>query len=213
MPTTLIPVQLPSDLPPTIYGTSGNDVAVLSASTAYNALGGDDIVYGSFHANRIDAGSGNDLAYGLTGDDIIYGDGGNDILYGGADRDFVSGGLGNDTVDGGSGSDWIEGNGGNDILSDGTGVDTVFGGDGDDLVRLANDGWSQGSDLVVGGLGHDTAAITVQAGSYFDVIGDPQGLLTLRWFDEAGQYQSDILMDVEAVRVNGFSFAIQDILV
>lgn len=212
MPTTLIPVQIPT-LPPTIYGTSGNDVAVLSSATAYSAAGGDDIVYGSSHGNRVDAGSGHDLVYGSGGDDVIYGDGGNDVLYGGADRDFVSGGLGNDYVDGGSESDWLEGNGGNDTIADGTGVDTVFGGDGDDLVRLANDGWAQGSDLIVGGLGYDTVAITVKPGSYFDVIGDPQGVLTLRWFDEAGQYQSDSLMGVEAVRVNGFSFAIQDILI
>lgn len=54
----------------------------------FNALGGDDTIYG---------GAGNDTIYGDIGDDFLSGDKGDDTLIGGKGSDTLQGGMGNDT--------------------------------------------------------------------------------------------------------------------
>ncbi len=124
----------------------------------------------------IDAGAGDDNAYGEAGSDTLYGGAGADNLFG--DRvndahvyrlqDPASGELetdadlsaryadlaieyhGNDLLFGGDGSDGIFGNGGNDTLDGGSGNDTLFG---DDFVLDSAD---HGDDDLDGRTGEDT---------------------------------------------------------
>jgi Ca2+-binding RTX toxin-like protein len=67
---------------------------------------------GTAAADRIPAGAGNDIVYGL------------------AVADTIAGGAGNDQIDGGSGNDRVSGGGGNDLIIGGTGNDTIYAGDG-----------------------------------------------------------------------------------
>lgn len=116
-------------------GTNNADVFYMStfgAPTApatahgYNALGGNDTVYGSAYVDIIEGGSGSDLLYGYGGDDALIGQTGNDTMYGGDGDDFIHGGS----------SD-----AGLDVLVGGNGFDRMSGGLGDDLyVHLANSG-------------------------------------------------------------------------
>ena len=47
----------------------------------------------------LDAGDGNDTAYGDAGDDTLFGGAGDDTLYGGQGADSIDGGSGTDTID------------------------------------------------------------------------------------------------------------------
>lgn len=74
----------------------------------------------------LQAGDGNDSAWGGCGNDLIEGEAGNDYLHGddAADKlegrfhgnDDLSGGEGNDTLIGGGGADYLDGGAGNDYL-------------------------------------------------------------------------------------------------
>jgi Ca2+-binding RTX toxin-like protein len=127
--------------------------APVSPATAhgYNALGGNDTVYGSAWVDIIEGGSGDDLLYGYGGDDALIGQNGNDTMYGGAGNDFLHGGSGDagqDVLDGGAGNDDLSGgfgddiylhtvNGGVDTINDGDSEATVPGyGGGDDIIQF-----------------------------------------------------------------------------
>jgi Ca2+-binding RTX toxin-like protein len=66
---------------------------------------GNDNVHGDEAANRIDTGSGNDIAAGGAGVDTLIGGEGDDSLDGGEGDDNLLGGLGRDTLIGGAGID------------------------------------------------------------------------------------------------------------
>jgi Ca2+-binding RTX toxin-like protein len=57
----------------------------------------DNVIIGSFGANRLSGVAGNDILYGDGGNDDLLGDDGNDVLVGGAGDDTLTGGPGNDT--------------------------------------------------------------------------------------------------------------------
>lgn len=96
----------------------------------------------------VDAGAGNDEAYGGWGDDRILGGTGNDELGGLAGDDILEGGEGNDFLMGDGwlvpsmfyvggaehGNDFLDGGEGDDTLIGGGQSDDVFGGDGDDRL-------------------------------------------------------------------------------
>jgi Ca2+-binding RTX toxin-like protein len=102
--------------------------APVSPETAhgFNALAGNDTVYGSAYNDYIDGGSGNDKLYGNGGNDALLGQTGNDELYGGDGNDLLVGGTDD------AGADWLDG---------GAGDDNMFGGNGDDVyVHNLNQG-------------------------------------------------------------------------
>ena len=86
----------------------------------------------------------------------LFGGAGNDTLTGGSGADQLFGGAGHDVLNGKGGNDLLFGGAGNDVLIGGPGDDQVFGQAGDDLM-IWNPG--DGSDLLEGGDGNDTAQI------------------------------------------------------
>lgn len=105
-------------------------------------------------ADEIDAGDGDDTAYGGDGGDTIDGGTGNDLLVGGRDGDFINGGDDDDLI---LGDDLTAGinmfvgfsqhvsstanASGNDVLTGGAGNDRIYG--------------QGGSDVIDGGAGND----------------------------------------------------------
>ena len=96
---------------------------------SYDALGGDDIVYGSSYVDFIHGGAGNDQLFGNGGDDALLGWSGNDTLKGGVGNDLLHGGDGNDVLIGEGGSDALLGGFGDDLyvqyIGYGNGRDTI----------------------------------------------------------------------------------------
>ena len=120
---------------------------------SYDALGGDDIVYGSSYVDFIHGGAGNDQLFGNVGDDALLGWAGNDTLKGGVGNDLLHGGDGNDVLIGEGGSDALLGGFGNDLyvqyMGYGNGRDTIndgvtasytpgYGGGNGDTLYLPN---------------------------------------------------------------------------
>src|SRR5262245_25272804 len=111
-------------------GGEGNDRFTNNSSEESNILGGggNDVLTGGMHAERILGGSGNDTIHGGNGNDRIsdsgglnrlYGDGGHDRLFGGSGYDIIGGGPDKDT-----------------IVSIGGGKDTITGGPLNDYVWM-----------------------------------------------------------------------------
>jgi Ca2+-binding RTX toxin-like protein len=139
-------------------GTNGNDTFYMSTFGApvypetahgYNALGGNDTVYGSAWVDIIQGGAGDDVLYGYAGDDALIGQNGNDTLWGGAGEDFLHGGSGDagaDVLDGGAGNDNLSGGLGDDIYihTANSGVDTI----NDGLSEATVPGYGGGEDII-----------------------------------------------------------------
>ena len=94
---------------------------------------GDDKAFGSAANDAIYGGDGDDKLYGKKGNDVIFGEAGDDRIYGEAGDDILSGGVGNDRLFGGQGADsflFMEGDG-KDAINDFTsGVDSITFGAG-----------------------------------------------------------------------------------
>lgn len=92
------------------------------------ALAGDDTVWGSFYADRLDGYGGNDSILGFDGNDSVYGSGGNDYLSGMNGNDYVNGGTGADAMFGGYGNDTVIVDSSSDKVyeTSGQGSDTVY---------------------------------------------------------------------------------------
>jgi Ca2+-binding RTX toxin-like protein len=124
----------------TIYGTEGDDTLSTSSKggKAYG-LGGDDLLQGSFGADTLDGGDGNDdivdnvfgndddttrdVLIGGAGDDTIRSEGGADVIDGGEGNDHITASGDGATIDGGAGNDAISTYGGNVQVDGGEGVD------------------------------------------------------------------------------------------
>src|SRR6059058_1019404 len=59
---------------------------------------GDDVIFGTNGADKINGDDGDDELYGEAGADDLKGDVGDDRLFGGDDGDGLDGGQGNDTL-------------------------------------------------------------------------------------------------------------------
>ena len=83
-------------------------------------------------------GDKDDIFDALGGNDEIYGQYGNDILSGGAGSDLLDGGIGNDTLIGGKDDDILNGGYGDDtyIFNKGDGNDTITDNQGTDTIRF-----------------------------------------------------------------------------
>lgn len=92
------------------------------------ALAGNDTVWGSLYADRLDGYGGNDSILGYDGNDAVYGSGGNDYLSGMNGNDYVNGGTGADVMFGGYGNDTFIVDSASDRVYDaaGQGTDTVY---------------------------------------------------------------------------------------
>ena len=148
-----------------IDGGAGNDTARyrsdagvtidLAAGTAAGGYAeGDTItgienIVGSYHADSLRGGGGDNRLEGRGGDDALTGGAGNDTLIGGAGDDTLIGG--DDVLAGGDDDNLISGEGGDDVLIGGGGDDTINGGDGDDWLES-----NAGDDTINGGTGNDT---------------------------------------------------------
>lgn len=79
--------------------TLGNDVITVPiAGRSWDALDGQDVVYGTPGNDTIKGGGGVDTLIGNAGADQLWGDADNDVLKGGGGADQLLGGEGNDTV-------------------------------------------------------------------------------------------------------------------
>lgn len=151
----------------TLYGGAGNDV-----------IHGDNL---TGPTANFSAGTGNDLIYGGTGDDIVYaGAGGHDTLYGDEGNDildfFALDNRANDLAYGGSGDDTIYSVLGAINGPFTGGVASIYGGEGNDYIGgRSADVNAQVSQLVFGGIGNDTIAMSeifmgIGALSYNDTL-------------------------------------------
>jgi serralysin len=105
--------------------------------------GGDDIIQGGLNIPTvIDAGAGNDTAYGGNMADVLLGGSGADTLYANGGDDLVVGGSGEDNLYGETGLDLLYGGAGSDnyYIALGDGRDIV----GDDKTATSSSG---GGDL------------------------------------------------------------------
>jgi Ca2+-binding RTX toxin-like protein len=71
---------------------------------------------GTYAADTLTGGAGNDWLSGGAGNDRLSGEAGNDVLQGGSGADTLNGGAGNDTLVGGDGSDVLTGGTGADVF-------------------------------------------------------------------------------------------------
>lgn len=133
------------------YASSAGGVPTLTSIE--NALGGlgDDFIYGSSVANRLEGGAGEDTINGAGGNDILVGGDDDDTLDGGADSDTAvfAGNLANFTVDylAGTVTDNV-GSGGTDSVAS---IEFLQFDDGtfawDDFAPPTGEGVSQGQDF------------------------------------------------------------------
>ncbi|MGB0922507.1 MAG: calcium-binding protein [Alphaproteobacteria bacterium] len=109
-----------------------------------------ETIIGTDGPNRVNAGGGRDILFGLAGEDVLNGGAGDDVLHGGDDNDRLGGEAGNDVLNGGHGDDDLRGGAGQDVLRGDSGGDDLFGQDGDDVLHGGT-----GDDVLYGGAGAD----------------------------------------------------------
>ena len=125
----------------TVTGTTANDGF---GSTIRNFENYD--VGGTFFADTVHLGAGNDVVRGVQGNDQLYGGDGADTLNGGAHDDRLYGGDGNDMLMANSGDDVLYGEAGTDRIFLAYGLDVAFGGAGDDRIAFqagSHTGWGE----------------------------------------------------------------------
>jgi Ca2+-binding RTX toxin-like protein len=127
--------------------------------TAQYGFDSHETIAGTKFGDYIDAGDGDDTAYGEEGNDILvgnagadhlYGENGDDSLFGGDLPDFLDGGNGNDEIHGGNDADVLIGAGGNDTIYGENFTDELHGNSGDDYLDGGLD-----ADFIYGGYGCD----------------------------------------------------------
>ena len=114
---------------------------------------------GSFRADLLRGGSGDDEIKGRWGDDILSGNGGDDTIKGGFGSDQLLGNDGDDELKGGFGHDTLRGGAGDDVLNGGWGHDLLHGDEGGDILRGGSGSdrlhGGEGDDVLTGGWGQD----------------------------------------------------------
>ncbi|KCV81567.1 phospholipase/lecithinase/hemolysin-like protein [Actibacterium atlanticum] len=145
-----------------------NPVHEYDDQSNFALLGGaDDLIFANGGNDIVLAGQGNDLGFGGEGEDVLWSGGGDDLTSGGSGHDTIRAGAGADILDGDSGDDALMGGLGDDLLVDGLGSDTAYGGFGSDsFVFTQSDligGDAPDDDYFIGGLGHDTLYLVVDA--------------------------------------------------
>ena len=121
--------------------------------------GGTDYLVGVAASETLDAGNGDDFAWGAEGDDLVQGGPGNDELHGGPGDDICEGGTGDDVLWGDADDDILDGADGDDVLYPGSGIDVVFAGNGDDQIVLLDVCELTSGKTLYGGPGDDTLVL------------------------------------------------------
>ena len=152
------------------------------ASKKASESNGNDLLYGTADAEKLDGGNGDDMLFGGKGADNLNGGIGKDTLYAGDDYhwgialpddhnpDMLSGGNGDDVLYAGTDfweyqdgdtysveyfGDILDGGNGNDTLYGSSGGDTLTGGNGDDALYTDAGYGSASADVLDGGNGND----------------------------------------------------------
>ena len=135
-------------------GQGGNDrfdgSGLMTLPATAHGDEGNDVLYGGWMADWLDAGNGDNLANGGSGNDVLLGGSGIDALQGQDGNDLIFGFGGNDVINAGVGDDTMFAGAGNDFVVGGDGSDHLIGESGDDVLHGSN-----GSDKIEGGLGAD----------------------------------------------------------
>lgn len=129
------------------------------------ATDGNDRLFGTEEADRLDGLGGADRLYGHGGNDLLLGGSGDDRLYGEGGEDTLEGGDGNDTLEASFGFDRLDGGEGADLLDSGLVYnrdgDEYRGGAGNDTIR------PNGSDnLIIPGAGADVVLLDWRLSPY-----------------------------------------------
>jgi uncharacterized protein (TIGR01370 family) len=95
-------------------GTVTVKIDIASLSVPGDPLAGDDMILGTYNADKLAGHAGNDVISGRSGNDTLDGGDGNDRLDGGSGNDTLLGGMGDDIIIGGAGRDFMTGGGGAD---------------------------------------------------------------------------------------------------
>jgi Ca2+-binding RTX toxin-like protein len=122
------PVPMCAGKRATVVGTSGDDtidVGQRRRPQVIVAKGGDDLVYGTLHNDRICGGAGDDTLYELGGSDIIKAGTGWDEIPDGGKR--IVAGTGNDRISLQTGE--------RSTVFGGRGTDTLWNGERNDTCR------------------------------------------------------------------------------
>ena len=114
------------------------------------AFAGNDFLYGSNGADRLEGFLGNDTMLGGAGNDSLDGGEGTDVLNAELGSDTVYGANGDDTLLGDTGDDWLDGGTGRDVIVGGEGNDTLYGNSDQDSIS-----GGRGADKLYGGTGND----------------------------------------------------------
>ena len=152
-----------------------NPAQLSAANFVFNSLTNPLSVTGTFTADLLFGGLGNDTLDGANGNDTLYGGQGGDTLLGSGGNDSLYGGLGADALDGGTGFDFAVylaaatavtadlaapvGNAGEAAGDTYTAIEGLIGSNfSDTLIGDAADNWiygSYGNDLIIGRDGAD----------------------------------------------------------
>lgn len=147
-------------------GAPGEEDDLGFGITALTGGTGNDTLAGTSAADTLTGGDGSDTLLGRGSADLLVGGAGGDTLRGGSGSDTLLGQDGADKLYGGDGDDVLRGDiangvGGNDTLDGGNGDDDLFGYGGNDTFTSAAS--ADGSDLVSGGTGTDTASYALRS--------------------------------------------------
>ena len=213
--------------------TSGRGDDVLSGDNKANVLasnGGNDLLKGANGNDLLGGGVGNDTLNGGVGRDTMKGGNGDDLFLVDNARDKVLGGKGHDLVKssakftlGGDVEDLIltgradlkgignkhdndiTGNRGSNELHGKAGDDTIAGGGGND--RLFGE---SGNDRLLGGGGKKDVAVYSGKLGTFDFKELSGGKIKV--IDHSGANGTDILKDVELIKIGGHLYDLHDLL-
>ena len=153
-----------------------DQVALLRNFEHVKGTAGNDRIFATNVANKLDGGAGDDQLVGDTinkagtTDGNIYG--GNDILKGGLGNDILLGMAGNDELDGGAGVDKLYGGRGDDQLKGGADADVIAGGAGIDTLSYADSLAGTDNAGITLDLSGATSHASVATGSGEDAQGD-----------------------------------------
>ena len=153
-----------------------DQVALLRNFEHVKGTAGNDRIFATNVANKLDGGAGDDQLVGDTinkagtTDGNIYG--GNDILKGGLGNDILFGMAGNDELDGGAGVDKLYGGRGDDQLKGGADADVIAGGAGIDTLSYADSLAGTDNAGITLDLSGATSHASVATGSGEDAQGD-----------------------------------------
>lgn len=135
------------------------DAISLTSAVEITLGGGNDIMTGTYYADKIFGGAGDDTIDGYFGNDLINGGAGSDTLSSSSSGAQLLGGAGNDKLAAVYGAAYLDGGAGDDMMTGGYGdqrfiVDSA----GDHVVETYSDMTTGGIDRVFAGVSYTLSA-------------------------------------------------------